>query len=153
MSDTNEPTRRAALAGVGTAGLAALVGCLSVGGSSGESSGGGEYGGWLSNTNYEGSTADRTGNSEVRVTVAPNGNYVFDPPAVAVDPGTTVVWEWAAGPSRHDVVEEGGGYASELHAEEGATFSHAFEESGVSKYYCTPHRSMGMKGVVDVVEE
>ena len=149
----SRPTRRGLLAGVGATGLAALAGCITGVGGSGASTGDAEYGGWLRGVpNYEGGTVDRTGRSEVRVTVAPDGDYTYDPAAVAVSPGTTVVWEWTGGPTSHDVVESDGGYESELKATEGATFSHTFSEPGASKYYCRPHRNMGMKGVVDVVE-
>ena len=49
-----------------------------------------DYGGWFEDVpNFEG-TADRTGEDEVTVTVGAGGDLVFDPPAVHVDPGTTV---------------------------------------------------------------
>ncbi|ESP88581.1 halocyanin domain-containing protein [Candidatus Halobonum tyrrellensis] len=151
MSEPNGRTRRAVLAGVGATGLAALAGCASSAGGSDTPTGESEYGGWMrAVSNYEGETADRTGDSEVRVTVAPEGDYTYAPAAVAVSPGTTVVWEWTGGPTSHDVAEADGGYASDLHTSEDATFSHTFEEAGVSKYYCTPHRNLGMKGVVEV---
>jgi len=102
--------------------------------------------------NYDG-VVDETGTSEVTVTVgteANGGNFGFGPAAVRVSSGTTVVWEWNGLGSSHNVVEEGGSFESELSMEEGHTFSRTFEESGVIEYYCTPHRTMGMKGVVVV---
>jgi hypothetical protein len=68
-----------------------------------------------------------------------------------VDPGTTVIWEWTGEGGSHNVVQEpDGAYESELVTEAGYTFSHTFESEGVSKYYCLPHRAVGMKGVVVV---
>ena len=102
--------------------------------------------------NYDG-VVDETGSSEVIVAVgseANGGNFGFGPAAVRVSPGTTVVWEWTGLGSSHNVAEETGSFESELVAEEGHTFSRTFEESGVVRYYCTPHRTMGMKGVVVV---
>jgi halocyanin-like protein len=102
--------------------------------------------------NYDG-VVDETGASEVTVTVgteANGGNFGFGPAAVRVSPGTTVVWEWNGLGSSHNVVDEDGSFESELVMEEGHTFSQTFEESGVVQYYCTPHRTMGMKGVVIV---
>ena len=114
------------------------------------------YDGWLDDVgNFDGSTADATGQGEVTVTVGAQGNggaFAFDPPAVHVDTGTTVIWEWTGQGGQHNVVEDGGGYESELSSEEGFTFEHTFEESGISKYYCSPHRSLGMKGAVAVGE-
>lgn len=34
----------------------------------------------------------------------------------------------------------------------GYSWSHTFEKTGVYDYYCAPHRTMGMVGIVEVVE-
>ena len=109
-----------------------------------------DYGGWFEDVpNFEG-TADRTGEDEVTVTVGAGGDLVFDPPAVHVDPGTTVVFEWDQG--FHNVAEKESGerYASETTDESGTTYSVTFESEGVSTYVCEPHRAQGMKGAVAV---
>jgi len=67
-----------------------------------------------------------------------------------VDPGTEIVWEWTGRGSSHNVVDEAGGFESELTAEEGFTYSRTFDSDGMYKYYCQPHRTLGMKGVVIV---
>jgi halocyanin-like protein len=110
-----------------------------------------DYGGWFDDvSNYEG-TVDMTGESEVTVM---NGTgdigQQFDPPAIAVDAGTTVVWEWTGQGGSHNVVGENADFESELTSEEGFTFEQTFEESGVTKYFCRPHRAGGMKGAVYV---
>ncbi|RYJ14252.1 halocyanin domain-containing protein [Halogeometricum borinquense] len=106
---------------------------------------------WFSNTsNYDG-VVDRTGNDEVTVEVGAKGNgasFAFGPAAIRVDPGTTVVWEWNGRGGAHNVVAEDGSFKSEMVNKSGHSFSHAFEEAGTYKYACTPHKSMGMKGVV-----
>ena len=111
--------------------------------------------GYLSNaSNYDG-IVDETGNSEVAITVgaeANGGNWGYGPAAVRVSTGTTVVWEWSGRGGPHDVVAEDGSFSSEQRNGAGHTYTQTFEESGVVKYYCTPHRTLGMKGVV-VVEE
>jgi halocyanin-like protein len=119
-------------------------------------SGGGStpsFDGYLSETsNYDG-VVDRTGTSETTVEVgvdANGGAFGYGPAAIRVDAGTTVVWEWTGKGALHNVVSEDGSIESEQTDEEGYTFSHTFEESGTTKYYCTPHRSLGMKGVVVV---
>jgi len=109
-----------------------------------------DYGGWFEDVpNFE-ATADRTGEEEIRVTVGAGGDLVFDPPAVHVDPGTTVVWEWDQG--FHNVAEKETGerYASETADESGTTYSVTFEGEGISTYVCEPHRGQGMKGAVAV---
>jgi len=108
---------------------------------------------YLANTdNYDG-VVDETGSSEVTVAVgveANGSNFGFGPAAVRVSAGTTVVWEWNGLGSSHNVVEENGSFESEQVQEAGHTFSQTFEEAGTVKYYCTPHATIGMKGVVIV---
>ncbi|MFB6141705.1 MAG: halocyanin domain-containing protein, partial [Halosimplex sp.] len=108
---------------------------------------------WFSNvSNFDG-VVDETGKSEVTVTVGAegnNGNFAFGPAAVRVDPGTKVVWKWTGKGAPHNVVDDDGGFQSDMISEAGATFSHTFETAGVSKYYCQPHKPMGMKGAVIV---
>ena len=168
MSD-QRLTRRTFVGGT-VAVVAGMAGCSGGGTASGEdeSSAGGDEPGtadgggsaapdgveeYLANTdNYDG-VVDETGSSEVTVAVgveANGSNFGFGPAAVRVSAGTTVVWEWNGLGSSHNVVEENGSFESELVAEEGHTFSRTFEEPGVVRYYCTPHRTMGMKGVVVV---
>jgi len=142
--------RRLLRAGAGAVG-AGLVGAGATGTATAQS---GPFGGWMSDVgNYEG-VVDATGQSEVTVTVGASGNggnFAFGPAAVQVDPGTTVLWEWNGEGGQHNVVaEEGGDFESELAAEAGITFEQTFESEGIVKYYCTPHRALGMKGVVVV---
>jgi halocyanin-like protein len=111
------------------------------------------FDGWLSDvTNYDG-VVDETGAEEVTVEVgveANGGGFGFGPAAVQVDPGTTVVWEWTGGGGQHNVVAQSGDFESDLVGDDGFTFEHTFEEKGVTRYYCQPHQSLGMKGVVVV---
>ncbi|MEF8880908.1 MAG: halocyanin domain-containing protein [Halapricum sp.] len=114
--------------------------------------GGADYGDWFDDVgNFEG-TVDRTGQERVTVKVGSEGNngvLAFDPPAVRVDPGTTVVWEWTGVGGAHNVVAEDGRFESELTGDADHTFERAVE-SGLIKYYCLPHKEMGMKGAVVV---
>ncbi|WP_251329502.1 halocyanin domain-containing protein [Haloplanus pelagicus] len=108
---------------------------------------------WFSNVdNYE-SVVDETGSDRVTVAVGAQGNggaFAFDPPAVRVSTGTTVVWEWTGQGQQHNVAADGGGFESDLSAEEGFTFEHTFSSAGTVRYVCTPHRALGMKGAVIV---
>ena len=70
-----------------------------------------------------------------------------------VDVGTTVQFEWT-GDGLHNVVEDGGGYESGAPVQEaGVNFEHTYDEAGISKYYCDPHESAGMKGAVVVGDD
>jgi halocyanin-like protein len=146
--------RRALLGGVaGATAAAANAGARPV------AAQGDAYGGWFDDVdNYEG-TVDLRGRDEVTVAVGTGEDNVnFDPPAILVDPGTTVVWEWTDEGGGHNVVhepgEEGGepAFASEIVSEAGHTFEQTFEDEAatVYRYYCEPHRGLGMKGAVAV---
>lgn len=141
------PGRRSVLAGVAVGVGFAVAGCL------GSDNGDDSYGGWLRNANNVEDTVDRTGQEETRVAVGAESGFSFDPAAVRVSTGTTVVWEWTSFGGNHNVVEENEVFESELLFDEGETFSHTFAESGVYRYVCTPHQGRGMLGVVEVVDE
>lgn len=152
-------SRRTVLRGAAAAGAVGSLGAAAQPASaqSGEGSadaGSISYGGWFDESgNFEG-TVDERGSETVRITVGAEGNggnFAFDPAAVQVDPGTTIVWEWSGG-SSHDVVAENGAFQSELVQEAGHTFEWTAEGSGITRYACTPHRAMGMRGAIVVGE-
>jgi len=142
--------RRLLQAGAGAVG-AGLVGVGATGTATAQSE---PFDGWMSDVgNYEG-LVDETGSGEVTVDVgveANDGAFGFGPAAVKVDPGTTVIWEWTGEGGLHNVAAEAGAdFSSENAQEAGFTFEQTFEEEGVIKYFCQPHRALGMKGVVVV---
>ncbi|WP_425601419.1 halocyanin domain-containing protein [Halobaculum magnesiiphilum] len=151
-SGTSSMSRRNVLRTALAGGVAAAAGGAATAPAAAQSSGGLEE--WFSNVdNYDG-VVDETGSSSVTVEVgtqANGGAYGFGPAAVRVDPGTTVTWEWTGNGSSHNVVAEGGGsFESELVGDAGHTFEHTFEEAGIYRYACTPHKALGMKGAVVV---
>ena len=112
------------------------------------------YQGWFTGVNTYAGTVDRRGEDEVTVRVGTqgaNGYYYFGPTAVAVSPGTRVVWEWTGRGGTHNVVSTSGAFTSgNLVSEEGHTFETTLADPGVYRYYCSPHQSLGMKGAVFV---
>ena len=125
------------------------------------------YGGYLDGEGtWGGVTVDATDEETVTVRVgAPgNGGYdAFDPAALAISPGTTVEWEWTGDGGGHDVVhdaDERRFNSDEAHeggttAEEGFVYPVTFsaEDEGVYRYFCSPHLSSPMVGVLVVGEE
>jgi len=111
---------------------------------------------------FDGTVLDRTGNEEVTVLMGVSGDgeddFVFDPPAIQVDPGTTVTWEHT-GAGLHTITEqtdwdedgeEDDRFDSGLIEDVGETWSYTFETDGTFLYFCAPHKSLGMKGAVVV---
>ncbi len=110
---------------------------------------------YVRSSNYDGRTVDLTGRDRVPVVVGARGNggnLAYDPPAIQVDAGTTVVWEWNGQGGAHNVVAEDDTFDSgTAEVSSVATFEHTFEETGVYRYFCTPHVRLGMVGAVTVV--
>ena len=112
-----------------------------------------DYGGWFEDANNHDGTVDMTGEDEVIVEVGAGDNSLaFGPPAVHVDTGTTVVFEWTGEGGTHNVAERESGkrYESDLASEAGTRYPLTFEGDGISTYVCTPHATVGMKGAVVV---
>jgi len=127
----------------------------------GDSGGGGDdgggapdLGGYLDDVSNFSGVEDMTGQDEITVDVGvDNGGqpYGFGPAAVHVDIGTTVVWEWTGEGGGHNVVAEDETFNSGSPVpSEGATFEYTFEEGGIYNYFCSPHKSLQMKGSIVV---
>jgi halocyanin-like protein len=132
-----------------TAASVAGVGCIGGGGSGG----GGEddsYGDWFDGVDNFDGEVDRTGQDETGVMVGVDDGLAYGPPAIIVTPGTTVVWEWTGKGGGHNVVADDGTFGSELTKEAGHTFEQTFADPGLFRYFCTPHRDLGMRGGVRV---
>ena len=104
----------------------------------------------LPTTPTEDDYVDRTNMATVEVVTREGSDdepdYVFDPPFIAVDPGTTIRWV-NEDDAFHTVTSitdlgtrEGGGdiFDAEI-AEEGETFEWLAEEPAIHHYYCLPH--------------
>jgi plastocyanin len=93
------------------------------------------------------------------VVVGPDAEYVYEPESLTVTTGDTVTWSWAS--NNHNIVVEsqpdaaswpgtdGGGSKT---YDDGYEYSYTFDTPGTYEYFCTPHKSLGMKAEV-VVEE
>ncbi|WP_276259254.1 halocyanin domain-containing protein [Haloglomus litoreum] len=141
------PTRRQVLGATG----AALAGTTLAGTAAAQP--GTDLTDWFAKTSNATEVADKRGQDTVTVTVgaaANGGDWGFAPAAVRVDPGTTVRWEWTGKGGAHNVVASDGTFESKLVQEEGHTFEWTPESAGVTKYYCAPHKAMGMRGAVIV---
>ncbi len=92
------------------------------------------------------------------VTVGPGGSLVFSPGTdepLRIAPGTTVEFVWES--DNHNIVvdsqpEDAGWEGHEPLEDTGFTYEHTFETLGTYEYYCEPHRSAGMVGTIEVVE-
>lgn len=107
------------------------------------------YGEWVG----EAPAYDRTDQETVTIFNGVQGNggyYAFEPTAVVVTPGTTIVWRWTGRGGLHNVIAVDRDIQSQLTGEAGHEFRQTVTEPGQLRYYCGPHRSRGMRGVVIV---
>ncbi|MDS0221393.1 halocyanin domain-containing protein [Haloarcula sp. S1AR25-5A] len=147
----------------GAAGAAATLSATGAAAAQEDGGGGGEtvpdYGGYLDSVgNFDGSTVDATGQDTATVEVgvqANGGAYGFGPPAIHVDNGATVQWEWTGNGGGHNVVSDGDGPldSGSTTSSAGVNYEHTFEEDGIYPYLCVPHEGLNMKGAVVVGEE
>lgn len=124
---------------------------------------------WLTETevgdaapNYDGTIVDRRDQDPVGLDVGTGSTGTeFDPPAVAVSPGTTVHWRWTGEGGAHNVEAEPEDQIGESDFEfssgepvdeKGKTYEEAFDEPGIALYPCEPHLAVGMKGAIVIVE-
>ncbi len=154
-------TRRQALrAGVGAAAGAATLGVAGAGAASAQQD---AYDGYLAEADWDGNTVDASEVDEVVVDVGAGGGLQFGPPAIYVEPGTTIQWVWTGDGGAHNVVHDVDDrifdsrpeHDGDTIADQGFTYEYTVEEEdeGAHPYVCTPHRGVEMKGVVVVGEE
>lgn len=148
-------TRRKALLASGTALTVGLAGCL---GDDDDDVDDDDENGLEAHledaNNYDGEFEDHTGEDEVEVIVTDENNNSYDPAAIEIDPGTTVVWDWVD--DGHSVTHEPLEDQEELFDSDvqdtGYEFEYTFDEAGDYAIYCIPHRAQGHLGGVRVVE-
>jgi len=100
---------------------------------------------------------DWTGRAEVTIKVGVNNGgqpYGFGPPAVRVNPETTIIWEWTGEGGPHNVIAETDHKInSQLTNRPGYTYEYVYDGT-MSKvqidYYCSTHEQEGMRGVIAV---
>lgn len=115
-------------------------------------------GDWLDGVPHYDGFEDHRGEAEVTVLVgAGDSGFRFDPPAITVDPGTTVVFEWTGNGGDHVVseVDDEWGNPEGLVDDAEHVWQREFTEAGTHRYECWPHSGQGMKGAifVDASEE
>ncbi|WP_224447448.1 plastocyanin/azurin family copper-binding protein [Haloprofundus salilacus] len=91
------------------------------------------------------------GGTETVTVGAGSDGLSFDPEELSIQPGTTVVFEWAS--DGHNVVPNEGDWGEEQIHDEGFSFEHTFEEEATYEYVCEPHEDAGMVGTIEVSED
>lgn len=107
------------------------------------------FDGWLAETDNYSEVGDATDDDTVTVAVGAEGNggrLAFDPPALHVSAGTTVVFEWVTDGTAHSVRAAQGSFASERSDQVGHRYAVTVEGDGVIEYECGPPAARGCAG-------
>lgn len=84
------------------------------------------------------------------VTEVTISNFAFSAPTITIDRGETVRWRNTTG-SFHTVTPDGHQVFAERQTNsQGQTFETRFDTPGRYRYYCNPHRALGMTGEIVV---
>ena len=127
--------------GIGTLGATA--------GTAGAQEGSGDAGGWFDGVDNDESVVDETDQSKIEVSVGTKGNggnFAFSPPAIHIDPGTTVVWRRVVDNTALLAVAEDESFWTDFG--DGETFEWTFTDNRVVEYSCPAYEELGMKGVI-----
>lgn len=88
-----------------------------------------------------------TGDDVTEVTIT---NFAFSAPTITIARGETIRWRNTTG-SFHTVTPDGHQVFVERQTNaQGQTFATRFDTPGRYRYYCAPHRALGMTGEIVV---
>lgn len=92
------------------------------------------YGGWLDDVGNFEKVRDMTDQERVEVLVGAGGNggnFAFSPPAIEIERGTTVVWQWAENAKALSLATKDGSFWTDFGAREGEIFEWTFTDNEV----------------------
>lgn len=88
------------------------------------------------------------GGGDVRTVML--SNFAFSPATITIERGTTVRWQNATA-TFHTVTPDGHEAFDEFQTNaQGQVFEVTFDAPGQYRYYCAPHRNLGMTGIITV---
>lgn len=77
-------------------------------------------------------------------------NFAFTAPAITIDRGTSIRWRNSTS-TFHTVTPDGHqSFVERQTNTQGQTFESRFDQPGTYRYYCAPHRGLGMTGEIVV---
>jgi plastocyanin len=118
-----------------------------------------------STTPVSATTSTTRGPTVHMVTVGPGGALVFDPATLPIHVGDTVMWVWdspghsvVSGTATSTTETPDGKFCSPSDtncstiqlSNIGATYEHTFNTAGTFPYFCAPHGTLGMTGMIQV---
>ena len=85
--------------------------------------------------------------------IVDSNNLRFNPESITINEGDSVNFLWSGELLPHNSVEENGVFDSgDAERDVNYTYTFDFDQAGTYDYFCEPHQSVGMKGVITVLD-
>ena len=85
--------------------------------------------------------------------IVDSNNLRFNPESITINEGDSVNFLWSGELLPHNSVEENGVFDSGDAAEDvDYTYTFDFDQAGTYDFFCEPHQSVGMKGLITVLD-
>mgnify|MGYP000278863273 CR=1 FL=1 len=85
--------------------------------------------------------------------IVDSNNLRFDPASITINEGDSVNFLWSSELLPHNSVEENGVFDSgDAERDVDYTYTFDFDQAGTYNFFCEPHQSVGMKGVITVLD-
>ena len=85
--------------------------------------------------------------------IVDSNNLRFNPESITINEGDSVNFLWSGELLPHNSVEENGVFDSgDAERDVDYTYTFDFDQAGTYDFFCEPHQSVGMKGVITVLD-
>ena len=85
--------------------------------------------------------------------VVDSNNLRFNPESITINEGDSVNFLWSGELLPHNSVEENGVFDSgDAERNVNYTYTFNFDQAGTYDFFCEPHQSVGMKGIITVLD-
>ena len=85
--------------------------------------------------------------------IVDSNNLRFNPESITINEGDSVNFLWSGELLPHNSVEENGVFDSgDAERDVNYTYTFDFDQAGTYDFFCEPHQSVGMKGVITVLD-
>ena len=85
--------------------------------------------------------------------IVDSNNLRFNPESITINEGDSVNFLWSGELLPHNSVEENGVFDSgDAERNVNYTYTFNFDQAGTYDFFCEPHQSVGMKGIITVLD-
>jgi len=91
--------------------------------------------------------------SQQHTIIVDSNNLRFNPESITINEGDSINFLWSGELLPHNSVEENGVFDSgDAERDVDYTYTFDFDQAGTYNFFCEPHQSVGMKGLITVLD-